>query len=172
MLNKGKKPEPKEESKDHPQVPAAPGRPETPRLLRAALEVTEKSSGLKGALAKVKEKTNKLSISSQVKNLKEPDLKQENADTSLHPFCSLAALRLLFSASSVSHLQLRTRQWCWHTVAHVCQLSIFSLCFWLPQPRHSGASFCFTVTDTKWLQFTNLRRFKLKQILPVTFEKN
>lgn len=69
MLNKGKKPEPKEESKDQPQVPAAPVRSETPRLLRAALEVTEKSSGLKGALAKVKEKTNKLSISSQVKNL-------------------------------------------------------------------------------------------------------
>lgn len=66
MLNKGKKPEPKDESKDPPQVPAAPARPDTPRLLRAALEVTERSSGLKGALAKVKEKTNKLSISSQV----------------------------------------------------------------------------------------------------------
>lgn len=66
MLNKEKKPEPKEERKDHPPVPAAPVRPETPRLLRAALEVTERSTGLKGALAKVKEKTNKLSISSQV----------------------------------------------------------------------------------------------------------
>lgn len=66
MLTKGKKPEPKEEAKDPPQVPAAPVRAETPRLLRAALEMTEKSSGLKGALAKVKEKTNKSSISLQV----------------------------------------------------------------------------------------------------------
>lgn len=66
MLNKGKKPEPKEESKSHPPAPAAALRPETPRLLRAALEVSQRSSGLKGALAKVKEKTNKLSISSQV----------------------------------------------------------------------------------------------------------
>ncbi|XP_034542689.1 cyclic nucleotide-gated cation channel beta-1-like isoform X2 [Notolabrus celidotus] len=65
MLTKGKKPEPKEEPKDPPQVPAAPGRPETPKLLRAALEMTERSSGLKGALAKVKEKTNKSSLSLQ-----------------------------------------------------------------------------------------------------------
>lgn len=66
MLNKGKKPEPKEETKDPPQVPSAPVRAETPRLLRAALEMTERSSGLKGVLAKVKEKTNKSSISLQV----------------------------------------------------------------------------------------------------------
>lgn len=66
MLTKGKKPEPKEEAKGPPQAPAAPVRVETPRLLRAALEMTEKSSGLKGALAKVKEKTNKSSISLQV----------------------------------------------------------------------------------------------------------
>uniref|UniRef100_A0A3B4ZEG8 Cyclic nucleotide gated channel subunit beta 1b n=1 Tax=Stegastes partitus TaxID=144197 RepID=A0A3B4ZEG8_9TELE len=66
MLNKGKKPEPKEETKEAPPVPAAPVRPETPKLLRAALEMTERSSGLKGALAKVKEKTNKSSISLQV----------------------------------------------------------------------------------------------------------
>ncbi|XP_041652213.1 cyclic nucleotide-gated cation channel beta-1-like [Cheilinus undulatus] len=65
MLTKGKKPEPKEEPKDPPQVPPAPARPETPKLLRAALEMTERSSGLKGALAKVKEKTNKSSISLQ-----------------------------------------------------------------------------------------------------------
>ncbi|XP_055365814.1 cyclic nucleotide-gated cation channel beta-1-like [Betta splendens] len=65
MLNKGKKPEPKEEAKEPPHVPAAPVRTETPKLLRAALEMTEKSSGLKGALAKVKEKTNKSSISLQ-----------------------------------------------------------------------------------------------------------
>uniref|UniRef100_A0A3B4XMV8 Cyclic nucleotide gated channel subunit beta 1b n=1 Tax=Seriola lalandi dorsalis TaxID=1841481 RepID=A0A3B4XMV8_SERLL len=60
------KPEPKEEAKEPRQVPAAPVRQETPRLLRAALEMTEKSSRLKGALAKVKEKTNKSSISLQV----------------------------------------------------------------------------------------------------------
>ncbi|XP_063336254.1 cyclic nucleotide-gated cation channel beta-1-like isoform X3 [Pelmatolapia mariae] len=65
MLNKGKKPEPKEEAKEPPQVPAAPVRAETPKLLKAALEMTERSSGLKGALAKVKEKTNKSSISLQ-----------------------------------------------------------------------------------------------------------
>uniref|UniRef100_A0A7N8YKZ9 Cyclic nucleotide gated channel subunit beta 1b n=1 Tax=Mastacembelus armatus TaxID=205130 RepID=A0A7N8YKZ9_9TELE len=66
MLNKGKKPEPKEETKEPPQVPAAQVRAETPKLLRAALEMTEKSSGLKGAMAKVKEKTNKSSVSLQV----------------------------------------------------------------------------------------------------------
>ncbi|KAL4006106.1 hypothetical protein ACER0C_005819 [Sarotherodon galilaeus] len=65
MLNKGKKPESKEEAKEPPQVPAAPVRAETPKLLKAALEMTERSSGLKGALAKVKEKTNKSSISLQ-----------------------------------------------------------------------------------------------------------
>ncbi|XP_026166987.1 cyclic nucleotide-gated cation channel beta-1 [Mastacembelus armatus] len=65
MLNKGKKPEPKEETKEPPQVPAAQVRAETPKLLRAALEMTEKSSGLKGAMAKVKEKTNKSSVSLQ-----------------------------------------------------------------------------------------------------------
>ncbi|XP_039470073.1 cyclic nucleotide-gated cation channel beta-1-like [Oreochromis aureus] len=65
MLNKGKKPESKEEAKEPPQVPSAPVRAETPKLLKAALEMTERSSGLKGALAKVKEKTNKSSISLQ-----------------------------------------------------------------------------------------------------------
>ncbi|KAK7885945.1 hypothetical protein WMY93_025566 [Mugilogobius chulae] len=65
MLNKGKKPEPKEEPKEPSQVPAAPGRAETPKLLRAALEMTERSTGLRGVLAKVKEKTNKSSISLQ-----------------------------------------------------------------------------------------------------------
>ena len=66
MLTKGKKPEPKEEPKGPPQAPAAPLRPETPKLLRAALEMAERSTGLKGALAKVKEKTNKSSVSLQV----------------------------------------------------------------------------------------------------------
>uniref|UniRef100_A0A672Y5S5 Cyclic nucleotide gated channel subunit beta 1b n=1 Tax=Sphaeramia orbicularis TaxID=375764 RepID=A0A672Y5S5_9TELE len=54
------------EPKGPPQVQTAPVRQETPRLLRAALEMTERSTGLKGALAKVKEKTNKSSISLQV----------------------------------------------------------------------------------------------------------
>uniref|UniRef100_A0A3B4AW34 Cyclic nucleotide-binding domain-containing protein n=1 Tax=Periophthalmus magnuspinnatus TaxID=409849 RepID=A0A3B4AW34_9GOBI len=65
MLNKGKKPEPKEEPKE---VPTAPVQAETPKLLRAALEMTERSTGLRGALAKVKEKTNKSSISLQVRH--------------------------------------------------------------------------------------------------------
>ncbi|MEQ2185568.1 hypothetical protein GOODEAATRI_019566, partial [Goodea atripinnis] len=46
-------------------VPAAPLKLVTPKLLRAALEITERSSGLKGALAKLKEKTSKSSISLQ-----------------------------------------------------------------------------------------------------------
>uniref|UniRef100_A0AAX7SDH8 Cyclic nucleotide gated channel subunit beta 1b n=1 Tax=Astatotilapia calliptera TaxID=8154 RepID=A0AAX7SDH8_ASTCA len=57
-------------AKEPPLVPAAPVRAETPKLLKAALEMTERSSGLKGALAKVKEKTNKSSISLQVNMLK------------------------------------------------------------------------------------------------------
>ncbi|XP_037539315.1 cyclic nucleotide-gated cation channel beta-3 [Nematolebias whitei] len=65
MLNKGKKPEVKEEAKESPQTSAAPLRPETPKLLRAALEASEKSSRLKGVLAKVREKTNKSSITLQ-----------------------------------------------------------------------------------------------------------
>ncbi|KAM8893166.1 cyclic nucleotide-gated channel beta-1 isoform 2-T3 [Spinachia spinachia] len=65
MLNKGKKPEPKEETKNPAHVPAAPLRPETPKLLRAALEMAEKSSGLKGALSKFKEKYSKSSVSLQ-----------------------------------------------------------------------------------------------------------
>uniref|UniRef100_A0AAQ4PFG2 Cyclic nucleotide gated channel subunit beta 1b n=1 Tax=Gasterosteus aculeatus aculeatus TaxID=481459 RepID=A0AAQ4PFG2_GASAC len=64
MLNKGKKPEPKEEV-NPAHVPAAPLRPETPKLLRAALEMAEKSSGLKGALSKFKEKYSKSSVSLQ-----------------------------------------------------------------------------------------------------------
>ncbi|XP_061532258.1 cyclic nucleotide-gated cation channel beta-1-like isoform X4 [Phycodurus eques] len=63
MLTKGKKPEPKEEAKEPAQVQVSPVRPETPKLLRAALEMTEKSTGLKGAMAQVREKTNKSSVS-------------------------------------------------------------------------------------------------------------
>ncbi|XP_056138382.1 uncharacterized protein LOC130114538 [Lampris incognitus] len=68
MLAKGKKPEPKEEAKEPPQARTVLTSAETPKLLRAALEMTEKSSGLKGALAKVKGKSkqsNKSSISLQ-----------------------------------------------------------------------------------------------------------
>jgi len=68
MLNKGKKPPPKPETPPPAPAPApAPPRPETPRLLRAALEVAEKSSELKGALAEVKKKASRKScISRQV----------------------------------------------------------------------------------------------------------
>ncbi|KAM8860839.1 uncharacterized protein ACB058_007858 isoform 2-T2 [Synchiropus picturatus] len=62
MLAKGKKPE---EPKVPPHVHVAPVRQETPKLLRAALEVSERSSTLKGAMAQIKEKTTKSSISLQ-----------------------------------------------------------------------------------------------------------
>ncbi|AWP08846.1 putative cyclic nucleotide-gated cation channel beta-1-like [Scophthalmus maximus] len=66
MLTKGKKPDPKENAKEPPRPPvAAAARKETPKLLRAALEMTERTSGLKGALAGVKEKTNKSFVSLQ-----------------------------------------------------------------------------------------------------------
>lgn len=151
MLNKGKKPEPKEQSKDQPQAPAAPARPETPRLLRAALEVSERSSGLKGALAKVKEKTHKLSMSSQVnahRTWAKPNIKSETTDSWHHIIQFLPALHLLFPASPVSHLQLWSRQWCWDTDSNVCQLDNFSLGFRLPRQWHSTLAFCFTVTQT------------------------
>lgn len=117
MLTKGKKPELKEEAKDATEAPPGPVRAETPRLLRAALEMTERSSGLKGALAKVKEKTNKSSISLQVHKkfgqTKEqtctPVAMIREAVSQYHLF-PLPALRLFFPASSISHLQLRTRQ--------------------------------------------------------------
>uniref|UniRef100_A0AAY4DXC2 Cyclic nucleotide-binding domain-containing protein n=1 Tax=Denticeps clupeoides TaxID=299321 RepID=A0AAY4DXC2_9TELE len=64
MLTKDKKPtEKKEETKEPAQV--IPPRAETPKLFKAALEMTEKS-GLKGTLAKLKEKANKSSVSLQV----------------------------------------------------------------------------------------------------------
>ncbi|XP_023683113.1 cyclic nucleotide-gated channel beta-1-like isoform X2 [Paramormyrops kingsleyae] len=56
MLTKNKKPaDDKGETKDPPQV--IPPRPETPKLFRAALEMTEKS-GMKGIFSKLKGKTN------------------------------------------------------------------------------------------------------------------
>lgn len=64
MLSKDKKPDAKkEEAKDKSQV--IPPRAETPKLLKAALEMTERS-GLKGALSKLREKNNKSSVSLQV----------------------------------------------------------------------------------------------------------
>uniref|UniRef100_A0A3P9MW97 Cyclic nucleotide gated channel subunit beta 1b n=1 Tax=Poecilia reticulata TaxID=8081 RepID=A0A3P9MW97_POERE len=87
MLNKGKKPEPKEEAKEPAPVPAASLKSETPRLLRAALEMTERSSGLKGALARVKERSSKSSISLQRSlsaSLRPPDpVLSPRPDTSL-----------------------------------------------------------------------------------------
>ncbi|XP_063053262.1 cyclic nucleotide-gated cation channel beta-1-like [Engraulis encrasicolus] len=63
MLSKDKKPDAKkEEAKDKSQV--IPPRAETPKLLKAALEMTERS-GLKGALSKLREKNNKSSVSLQ-----------------------------------------------------------------------------------------------------------
>lgn len=60
-----KKPEKKQEEGKEP-VQAIPVQKETPKLLKAALEMTEKS-GLRGTLAKLKEKkNNKSCVSSQV----------------------------------------------------------------------------------------------------------
>ncbi|XP_022605580.1 cyclic nucleotide-gated cation channel beta-1-like [Seriola dumerili] len=92
MLTKGKKPEPKEEAKEPRQVPAAPVRQETPRLLRAALEMTEKSSRLKGALAKVKEKTNKSTLDlTEMRTRLHPSLPAPPHFT-LHPTVTTTAL--------------------------------------------------------------------------------
>lgn len=64
MLAKDKKPDAKkQEAKERAQV--IPPRAETPKLLKAALEMTEKS-GLRGALSKLKDKTNKSNASLQV----------------------------------------------------------------------------------------------------------
>uniref|UniRef100_A0A4W4EUB4 Cyclic nucleotide-binding domain-containing protein n=1 Tax=Electrophorus electricus TaxID=8005 RepID=A0A4W4EUB4_ELEEL len=58
-----KKPAKQQEERKEP-VPVIWPRAETPKLFKAALEMTEKS-GLRGTLAKLKEKTNKSSISLQ-----------------------------------------------------------------------------------------------------------
>ena len=63
MLAKDKKPEVKKEAKKE-RAQVIPPRAETPKLFKAALEMTGKS-GLKGALSKLKEK-NKSSVSLQV----------------------------------------------------------------------------------------------------------
>lgn len=87
MLNNGKKPEAKEEAKEASPVliPAPPLRAETPRLLRAALEMSQRSSGLKGALAKVREKSNKSRISLQVNMDSAWSVSAESAEL-LHSF--------------------------------------------------------------------------------------
>lgn len=59
-----KKPAEKKEEEKEP-VPIIPPRAETPKLLKAALEMSEKS-GKKGSWAKLKERSNRSSISLQV----------------------------------------------------------------------------------------------------------
>uniref|UniRef100_A0AAY5KKC0 Cyclic nucleotide-binding domain-containing protein n=1 Tax=Esox lucius TaxID=8010 RepID=A0AAY5KKC0_ESOLU len=63
MLAKDKKPP------DPPKEPAQviPPRTETPKLLKAALEMAQQKTGLKGTLAKIKQKTHKSSVSQQVR---------------------------------------------------------------------------------------------------------
>uniref|UniRef100_A0A4W5K7K3 Cyclic nucleotide gated channel subunit beta 1b n=1 Tax=Hucho hucho TaxID=62062 RepID=A0A4W5K7K3_9TELE len=61
MLTKDKKPQ--EPPKEPAQV--IPPRTETPKLLKAALEMAHQKTGLKGTLAKIKENTNKSNISLQ-----------------------------------------------------------------------------------------------------------
>ncbi|XP_048113153.1 cyclic nucleotide-gated cation channel beta-1-like [Alosa alosa] len=95
MLAKDKKPDAKkEEIKERAQV--IPPRAETPKLLKAALEMTEKS-GLKGALSKLKEKAYKSNVSLQPSLAstlltpsptpgqppeQEPDILSQNSDSS------------------------------------------------------------------------------------------
>ncbi|XP_076879068.1 cyclic nucleotide-gated channel beta-1 [Brachyhypopomus gauderio] len=55
---------PAKQKEEEKPVHVIPPRPETPKLFKAALEMTEKS-GFRGTLAKLKEKTNKSSISLQ-----------------------------------------------------------------------------------------------------------
>ncbi|TRY54551.1 hypothetical protein DNTS_033415 [Danionella cerebrum] len=63
MVMKDKKPADKKEEEKEP-VPIIPPRAETPKLLKAALEMTEKS-GMRGTWSKLKEKTNRSSVSLQ-----------------------------------------------------------------------------------------------------------
>lgn len=146
MLNKGKKPEPKEEV-NPAHVPAAPLRPETPKLLRAALEMAEKSSGLKGALSKFKEKYSKSSVSLQVPQIQYGRVTATRKRMStvwwINVFLSPPALPLLLPASSVPHLQFRIRQRCRLAIARLHLLCSAPLR--LPSPRQQrlrGASLC------------------------------
>ncbi|XP_026094508.1 cyclic nucleotide-gated cation channel beta-1 isoform X1 [Carassius auratus] len=63
MLMKDKKPAEKKEEEKEP-IPIIPPPAETPKLLKAALELTEKS-GMKGTWSKLKGRTNRSSVSSQ-----------------------------------------------------------------------------------------------------------
>lgn len=64
MVTKDKKPAEKKEEEKEP-VPIIPPRAETPKLLKAALEMSEKS-GKKGTWTKLKERSNRSSVSLQV----------------------------------------------------------------------------------------------------------
>ncbi|XP_073687723.1 uncharacterized protein [Garra rufa] len=63
MVMKDKKPAEKKEEEKEP-IPIIPPRAETPKLLKAALEMTEKS-GMKGTWSKLKDKSNRSSVSLQ-----------------------------------------------------------------------------------------------------------
>ncbi|XP_043084333.1 LOW QUALITY PROTEIN: cyclic nucleotide-gated cation channel beta-1-like [Puntigrus tetrazona] len=63
MVMKDKKPAEKKEEEKEP-IPIIPPRAETPRLLKAALEMTEKT-GMKGTWSKLKDRSNRSSVSLQ-----------------------------------------------------------------------------------------------------------
>lgn len=65
MVTKDKKPAEKKEEEKEP-VPIIPPRAETPKLLKAALEMSQKS-GKKGTWTKLKERSNRSSVSLQVR---------------------------------------------------------------------------------------------------------
>lgn len=64
---KDKKPAEKKGEEKEP-VPIIPPRAETPKLLKAALEMTEKS-GIRGTWTKLKDRANRSSVSLQVHSL-------------------------------------------------------------------------------------------------------
>uniref|UniRef100_A0A673NC25 Cyclic nucleotide gated channel subunit beta 1b n=1 Tax=Sinocyclocheilus rhinocerous TaxID=307959 RepID=A0A673NC25_9TELE len=63
MVMKDKKPAEKKEEEKEP-IPIIPPRAETPKLLKAALEMTEKT-GMKGTWSKIKDRSNRSSVSLQ-----------------------------------------------------------------------------------------------------------
>uniref|UniRef100_A0A9J7ZVI3 Cyclic nucleotide gated channel subunit beta 1b n=2 Tax=Cyprinus carpio TaxID=7962 RepID=A0A9J7ZVI3_CYPCA len=67
MVMKDKKPAEKKEEEKEP-IPIIPPRAETPKLLKAALEMTEKT-GMKGTWSKLKDRSNRSSVSLQVHTL-------------------------------------------------------------------------------------------------------
>lgn len=70
---KDKKPAEKKEKEKEP-IPIIPPRAETPKLLKAALVMTEKT-GMKGTWSKLKDRSNRSSVSLQVYTL---NLTQQN----------------------------------------------------------------------------------------------